>query len=109
MVLSNGISSPVFNTDSTNVQNMQSCNISDYSLVKKIKGTKQNGDYYLRCLIFCKENGNQIAKIETETGKPDNKNYEIIHDSEEIIGIHGFKDEDNYQQLGFIVWKPPRL
>ena len=109
VVLSNGISSPVFNTDSTNVQNMQSCNISDYSLVKKIKGTKQNGDYYLRCLIFCKENGNQIAKIETETGKPDNENYEIIHDSEEIIGIHGFKDEDNYQQLGFIVWKPPRL
>ena len=43
VTLSNGISSPVFKADGANDQNMQSFNIPDYSLVKRVNGTKQEG------------------------------------------------------------------
>ena len=54
VILSNGISSPVFNADSTNGKNMQSFKVADYSLVKRVNGSKQDGGngHSLRCLIF---------------------------------------------------------
>ena len=64
VILSNGMSSPVFNADSTNFQDMQSLNISDYSLVKRFNGTKQNSQINLSCLIFSKKNGIEITKVE---------------------------------------------
>ena len=87
---------------------MQSCNIPDFSLVKRVNGSKQNGGQFLRCLMFSKKDGTQIAKVETETGKPYGPEF-AIGDSEEIIGIYGHKGENYYWNLGFIVWTPPRI
>ena len=39
VILSNGMSSPVFNATNTNDQGMQWVNIPDYSLVKRVNGT----------------------------------------------------------------------
>jgi hypothetical protein len=66
---------------------MQSLPISDYSLVKRVNGTKP-GSYILRCLIFSKKDGTQLAKVEKETGKAFDTDFKI-EDSEEIIGIYG--------------------
>ena len=66
VILSNGMSSPVFTVSGTNDQDMQSCNIPDFSLVKKVNGTKQGE--FLRCLLFSKNDGTQIAKVEMEAG-----------------------------------------
>ena len=87
---------------------MQSVPVPDYSLVKRVNGTKQGGLKWLRCLIFSKKDGSQIAKVETLTGFPYDTDF-VIADSEEIIGIYGYKDDENYYQLGFLVWTPPRF
>ncbi len=39
VILSNGMSSPVFNSRNTKGQEMQSFNVPDYSLVKRVHGT----------------------------------------------------------------------
>ena len=39
VILSNGMSSPAFNVSGNNDQGMQSSNITDYSLVKRVNGT----------------------------------------------------------------------
>jgi hypothetical protein len=39
VILSNGISSPVFSADNTNFQYMESFDVPDYSLVKRFNGT----------------------------------------------------------------------
>ena len=83
---------------------MQSVTVPDYSLVKRVNGSKQGE--FLRCLIFSKKDGSQIAKVKTKTGKPYDTDF-LIADSEEIIGIYGLKDHDCYYQLGFLVWIPP--
>ncbi len=69
---------------------MQSFNVPDYSVVKRVNGSKQegSGSGYLRCLMFSKKDGTQIAKVETETGYPYGTEF-AIGDSEEIIGICG--------------------
>ncbi len=86
MILSNGVASPVFNVSNLNVQSMQSVNVSDFSLVKRVNGTK---DYNtLSCLIFSKKDGTLIAKVEKSSGKPYGSES-VIGDSEEIIGIYG--------------------
>ena len=84
---------------------MQSVPVPDYSLVKRVNGTKQGS--ILCCLIFSKKDGSQIAKVETQTGYPYDRDF-IIGDYEEIIGIYGKKDSQGYD-LGFLVWTPPRF
>ena len=61
--------------------------IKDYSQVKIINGSKQNGNLIL-CLIFSSKDGSQLAKVEKEAGKPYDTDFKI-EDSEEIIGIYG--------------------
>jgi hypothetical protein len=56
------VASPVFTANDVTDQDMQSFNIPDFSLVKRVNGTK--GDY-LRCLMFSKKYGTQIEKVET--------------------------------------------
>ena len=85
---------------------MQSVPVPDYSLVKRVNGTKQG--YTLTCLIFSKKDGSQIAKVETLSGFPYDTEI-VIADSEEIIGIYGWKNGDYVYQLGFLVWTPPRF
>ncbi len=84
---------------------MQSLPISDYSLVKRVYGTKQ-GSYYMRCLIFSKKDGTQLAKVETQTGYAYDTDFKI-EDSEEIIGIYGYECTTSIRQLGFLIWTPP--
>ena len=45
--------------------------------------------------MFSKRDGTQIAKVETEIGKPYGPEF-VIADSEEIIGIYGCKKNDYY-------------
>ena len=89
VILSNGMASPVFKANSNDGQALQSCNIPEFSLVKRVNGSKQSGGKYLRSLIFSKKDGTQIAKVELGTGKPYDTDF-VIGDSEEIIGIYGY-------------------
>jgi hypothetical protein len=57
VILSNGVASPVFKARPDDGQALQSCSISDFSLVKRVNGSKQNGNKNLRCLIFSKKDG----------------------------------------------------
>ena len=82
------MASPVFKAHSNDGQALQSCNIPEFSLVKRVNGSKQSGGKYLRSLIFSKKDGSQIAKVEMEAGFPYDTDF-VIGDSEEIIGIYG--------------------
>ncbi len=42
--------------------------------------------------MFSTKNGTQLAKVETEAGKPYDKDFKI-EDSEEIIGIYGWEHD----------------
>ena len=101
------MASPVFKGGNENDQNMQSLPISDYSLVKRVNGTKP-GRCDIRCLIFSKKDGTQLAKVETETGEAYDTDFKI-EDSEEIIGIYGYEGNSGIRQLGFLIWTPPRF
>ncbi len=108
VILSNGMASPVFNCGPKNGQLVQSFNVPNYSLVKRINGTKNHDDYWIFCLTFSKKNGTEIDKVETNAGVPYGSEF-VIGDSEEIIGIYGNKDDEIFFGLGFIVWTPPKL
>ena len=107
MILSNGTSSPVFTAQGENDQNMQSFNIHDYSLVKRVNGSKDGTTVHK--LSFIKKDGTEITKVETANWQLYGQES-VIADDEEIIGVFGTKDSSNYvDSLGFIVWKPPRV
>ncbi len=84
---------------------MQSLLISDYSLVKRVNGSKKASSY-IRCLIFSTKDGTQLAKVETQTGYAYDTDFKI-EDSEEIIGIYGYEYTESIRQLGFLIWTPP--
>jgi hypothetical protein len=88
-------------------QGLQSLPIKDYSQVKIINGSKQGGDN-LYCLMFNTKDGTQLAKVETSASQPYDKDFKI-EDYEEIIGIYGWESPDIIRQLGFLIWKPPKL
>ena len=92
LILSNGVSSPVFTYSGYKARKLKSFDIPDYSLVKRVNGTEQN--YWksreLAGLSFAKKDGTEITKVvminytfEGET---------MLADDEEIIGIYGTKD-----------------
>jgi hypothetical protein len=111
VILSNGVSSPVFTANNQNDQGLQSFAIPDYSVVKRVKGTQQGGDssYWLSKLSFGNKDGTEITKVELSNNKPYGPDF-VLDDSEEIIGIYGTQNKNDYiYQLGFIVWKPPRI
>ena len=111
VILSNGEASPVFTAENVNDQGLKSFAIPDYSDVKRVKGT-QSGDssHFLHSLSFLKINGIEITKVEVcGFYRPYGSEF-VLDDSEEIIGIYGTKDQCSYfNQLGFIVWNPPRI
>jgi hypothetical protein len=84
--------------------------IKDYSQVKRVNGTKQQygGKYSISCLIFSTKDGTQLAKVEKIAGIPYQGDFKIKH-SEEIIGIYGYEDTHTINQLGFLIWTPPKL
>ncbi len=85
---------------------MQSVKVPDFSLVKRVNGTKDCST--LSCLIFSRKDGTLIAKVETGARYPYGAES-VIGDSEEIIGIYGHWSASDYNNLGLIVWTPPQL
>ena len=77
--------------------------IKDFSQVKRVNGTKQNGGNVIYCLIFSTKDGTELAKVETSAGKPYDTDFKI-EDSEEIIGIYGNEIYNGNTYLGFLVW-----
>ncbi len=88
MVLSNGVCSPVFTGKGENDQNMQSVNIQDYAIVKRVNGSKGN---CIHKLSFKKKDGTEITKVELWNRDPYGEDS-VIADDEEIIGVFGTKD-----------------
>ena len=69
---------------------MQSFNIPDYAMVKRVNGSKDNP---IHKLSFKKKDGTEITKVETTTVHNNPYGQEsVIADDEEIIGIFGTKD-----------------
>ena len=90
MILSNGTSSPVLAAKGENDQNMQSFNIPDYAMVKRVNGSKGNGSIHK--FSFKKKDGTEITKIETPANWDPYGQESVIADDEEIIGVFGTKD-----------------
>ena len=89
---------------------MQSFAISDYSVVKKIKGCQLDGGAYLTKLSFSKTDGAEVAKVELKSGGKPYGQESVLNDDEEIIGMYGTLHDTYWiRQLGFIVWKPPKV
>ena len=72
-----------------NDQNMQSFNIQDYALVKRVNGSKTGNSVHK--LSFTKRDGTEITKVETWNNQPYGQES-VIADDEEIIGVFGTKD-----------------
>ncbi len=58
--------------------------------------------------MFSTKDSTQLAKVETKAVKPYDTDFKI-EDSEEIIGIYGYENDDIISQLGFLIWTPPKL
>ncbi len=87
--------------------NLQSFGVADYSVVKKIKGSDTSNQ--IQKLNFAKKDGSEIDKVELYPSRPYGPESVLAYD-EEIIGIFGTQQQSGYfEQLGFIVWKPPRI
>ncbi len=89
VVLSNGVCSPVFTGKGENDQNMQSVNIQDYAIVKRVNGSIGT---YIHKLSFKKKDGTEITKVETVWNANPYGEDSVIADDEEIIGVFGTKD-----------------
>jgi hypothetical protein len=72
-----------------------------------VKGSRQ-GDYFQQ-LSFAKKDGTQIAEV--KLGSANQYGPEtVLADDEEIIGVFGTKNATDFvTNLGFIIWKSPRL
>ena len=78
--------------------------------MKRIKGCQLDGVSDVCKLIFSNKDCSELAKVEVgNNGKPSGPKS-LLTDYEEIIGMFGTKDWANsLDQLGFIVWKPPKF
>ena len=88
---------------------MQPFAVSDFAAVKRVKGSLISSNS-IHKLSFSKKDGTEIAKVELCNNEQYGQEF-VLDDSEEIIGIFGSKDGGNkfIDQLGFIVWKPPKF
>ena len=108
MVLSNGTASPVFKASNYDEKGLQSFGVNDYSIVKAIKGTiLAKSSYTIHKISFRMRDGSEL-KVEKYFRDPYGPEV-VLADDEQIIGIFGTTDPDYVYQLGFIVWKPPRI
>jgi hypothetical protein len=89
VVLSNGVCSPVFTGKGENDQNMQSVNIQDYAIVKRVNCSQGSA---IHKLSFKKKDGTEITKVETPWNRDPYGEDSVIADDEEIIGVFGTKD-----------------
>jgi hypothetical protein len=78
-------------------------------MIKRIKGSELNNNFGLHKLSFGEKDGSEVAKVELWNARPYGPEF-VLADDEEIIGVYGTKEFDNYGvALGFIVWKPPKV
>ena len=106
LILSDGTSSPVFTATGQDAQGLQTVAVPDFSLVKRINGTNQTD--WICILSFGKKDGTEITKLQLSSSSHGPEI--VLADDEEIIGIYGSKEVSTlFSQLGFIVWKPPKL
>ena len=103
VILSNGVSSPLFLAKDQNSDNLQEIKIN--SDITKIRGTYNSTPMY--SVHFLAKNGGEISKMQPGT----TTNIDIdLGEGEEIIGVYGIKGQNPYfWSLGFIVWKPPKF
>ena len=85
LILSNGVSSPVFTCTGQDASGLQSFAIPDFSQVKRINGTHPN--CWLCGLRFGKKDGTEITKVEIDGSTFGQES--VIADDEEIIGVYG--------------------
>jgi hypothetical protein len=80
-------------------------------MVKRIKGSILNNEGYpLHKLSFGKRDGSEITKIELSYNERPYGPEFVLADGEEIIGIFGTSNATScLEQLGFIVWNPPKI
>ena len=85
--------SPVFNVEGTNGRNLKNFTVSDFSLVKRIDGTEQDGKHVLQFLSFATKDNETIDSVElsTYTFSISPTTTFKIDKNEEIIGIYGAK------------------
>lgn len=107
VILSNGSSSPVFTAKYENDKDMQTFDVQDYAMVKRVNGSDSGSAIHK--LSFTQQDGTEITKVEIANWNPYGQES-VIADDEEIIGVFGTISDSNFvYQLGFIVWKPPRI
>ena len=87
LILSNGVSSPLFAGTGQGAQGLQSFAIPDISQVKRINGTTGN---WLWGFSFGKKDGTVITKVEVTSSAFGQE--AVLADDEEIIGIYGTKE-----------------
>jgi hypothetical protein len=78
-------------------------------MIKRIKGSELNNNFGLHKLSFGEKDGSEVAKVELWNARPYGPEF-VLADDEEIIGIFGTSNSTEwFEQLGFIVWKPPKI
>ncbi len=78
--------------------------------MKRIKGCQLDGGHDVCKLSFSEKDGSELAKVEVGNNGKSYGPESVLNDDEEIIGMFGTKDCANFfDQLGFIVWKPPKF
>jgi len=85
---------------------MKNLTFVNSSQVRKIQGT--NNTNSIGQIIFKKDNGEVLGKIETNAASEIGAEHTLNAD-EEIIGIYGWYDTSFFRGIGFIVWMPPRF
>ena len=97
----------MFTSPATNyLSDWKTLYIGDSSLVRKVQGT--NSSDSTRRIIFKQQNGDEIGRIETDTGSKVGDEH-TLNAGEEIIGIYGFDNGTWIHGIGIIVWTPPKF
>lgn len=89
---------------------MQVLPVKDSSAIRRIQGTP-SGAFVVHKLKLKKQDGSEVVTIDTGNIAASNWSMDQqLGELEEILGVYGSCRQDNkFQQLGLIVWQPPRL
>ena len=103
---SNGKSSPMFAGKEPSDSAKKTVHLGDVAEIRQIRGTV---DFkFLEQLIFKRENGDEVGRIDTGDGKYWSLSDVVtrLADGEELVGFSG--EHDGYDIIGLraVVWKP---
>ena len=105
VILSNGITSPLFLARNATTSNIERVNITNKQRIEKIKGQQgMNGS--VSEVYFYEKDGSLITQMVADVVG----GYDLatLDEGEEIVGVYGTKNKiyDHLDTLGFIVWRP---